>query len=610
MESILIIIFFFSIATSLGLLFWTSFLNKRVVNFFDLLIGLVIGSFILTWFIFLVSNISGTMNRELNFAILAIVAITTIFKNYRQLLIDLPKASKQNILISFFYSSAFVYFFMVFRKLLFFREGNLFAGWINVWGDWAAHLSYATSFAYGQNFPPELPLFAGKVFSYPFLADFLSGILINLGVNFIYSLIIPSLLFTFISFVFLSYLAFKITGKLVIGILTPLLFFLNGGLGFYYYYINQIDTRELTKIPQENIQWISAISSQFIPQRGFALSFPLALIYLLLLYEIYNGSKDKKIFFLAGLTISLMPLFHFHSFVILIFITLFVFAKTFKYFKNWLFYCSPVALISVYIFSHYFIGNEVDNPIKYHIGWMAKGLSDILPFWIKNFGIMLILPIGGFWVAGRKIKYLSLPFFSIFILANMYIFQPWEWDNTKVFIYWYLGAAILAAIFLEKLLSSKFNLLKLWAILFFAIAIYSGAFDAKNLLNHEQNKLTWFSKEQIEVAEFIKANTPPKSIFLTADNHDNLVPVLTGRRILLGYPGWLWSYGVDYYKRQSDIDLMKNGSDTSKNLLEKYGVDYIIIGPVELSQQFDRVFFDMNFNQVYTRKGYTIHSIN
>ena len=49
---------------------------------------------------------------------------------------------------------------------------GLFAGYVNIWGDWAAHLSFAGSFAYGHNFPPEYPIDPGHQLGYPFMADF------------------------------------------------------------------------------------------------------------------------------------------------------------------------------------------------------------------------------------------------------------------------------------------------------------------------------------------------------------------------------------------------------------------------------------------------------
>lgn len=37
-----------------------------------------------------------------------------------------------------------------------YTPSGLFAGYVNIWADWAAHLSFAGSFAYGQNFLPSI----------------------------------------------------------------------------------------------------------------------------------------------------------------------------------------------------------------------------------------------------------------------------------------------------------------------------------------------------------------------------------------------------------------------------------------------------------------------
>lgn len=609
MGSELILLLFFIITGSVGLYLWTFSSAKKVVNLLDLAISTVIGSFVITWILFLIANFTGELNLVVNSVLLFVLGIFALFRNIKTIKLVFPKIGNLSIILSIFYFTAFFYFFLVFRKLLFYENNNLVTGWINVWGDWAAHAAYATSFAYGQNFPPEFPIFSGRVFSYPFMSDFLSAILISLGVEMTKSLIYPSLLFTFISFVILNYLVFSITKKISTSGIATVLFFLNGGLGFIYALNNRIQINELTKIPQENIQWISVISSQFIPQRGFAMSFPLVLICFHLLHQIYLGNNDKKKYILTGFLISLLPLFHLHSFVVILFISFLLFIIRLKYFKNWLTFAIPILSISLYIFFHYLVGNSIENPIRFKLGWMAKDLKDIIPFWVKNFGIMMILPIVGLIASTKRIKILSIPFWFLFIISNLFIFQRWDWDNTKVLIYWYLMAVILASIFLEKLFSSKKAALKLLAIFLFIVAIASGATDAINLLRHEKNKILWFTKDQTEVADFIKNNTPPKSIFLTANNHDNLVSVLTGRKILMGFPGWLWSYSVDYNSRENDINIIKVGSGKSKELLNKYSVNYLLLGPTEKSQGFDKNYFDSEYETILNNDQYTLYLI-
>src|SRR5256885_8560513 len=61
-----------------------------------------------------------------------------------------------------------------------YTPNGLYAGYGNIWGDWAAHLSFAGSFAYGHNFPPEFPIDPGHHLGYPFMIDFLAADLVPL----------------------------------------------------------------------------------------------------------------------------------------------------------------------------------------------------------------------------------------------------------------------------------------------------------------------------------------------------------------------------------------------------------------------------------------------
>jgi uncharacterized membrane protein len=56
---------------------------------------------------------------------------------------------------------------------------------------------------------------------------------------------------------------------------------------------------------------------------------------------------------------------------------------------------------------------------------------------------------------------------------------------------------------------------------------------------------------------------------------------LTGRRSVLGFPGWIWSRGLDSSQRENDIRRIYSGSPDAEALLERYHVDYALIGPQE-----------------------------
>src|SRR3989344_202096 len=116
------------------------------------------------------------------------------------------------------------WFAFVFSQMLKFEPDGLYAGWINVWGDWAAHLSYATSFAYGDNFPPAMPLLTQSRFGYPFLADFFAAIWVKLGLGLIPAMLFSSWLWAVLLTYWLMALGRTLSGKLRVGVLTAWLF--------------------------------------------------------------------------------------------------------------------------------------------------------------------------------------------------------------------------------------------------------------------------------------------------------------------------------------------------------------------------------------------------
>jgi uncharacterized membrane protein len=57
--------------------------------------------------------------------------------------------------------------------------------------------------------------------------------------------------------------------------------------------------------------------------------------------------------------------------------------------------------------------------------------------------------------------------------------------------------------------------------------------------------------------------------------------MLAGRRVLMGYPGWLWSQGIDYHPRERDLRAILRLEPEAPALLRRYGVGYVVIGPRE-----------------------------
>ncbi len=83
-----------------------------------------------------------------------------------------------------------------------------------------------------------------------------------------------------------------------------------------------------------------------------------------------------------------------------------------------------------------------------------------------------------------------------------------------------------------------------------------------------------WTRAEMELAEAFREISSPSSLVLCSDFHHHWVPALSGRRVLLGYRGWLASYGIDFAPVVRDMRAMFQGDDEAEELMERYGVDY------------------------------------
>ena len=106
--------------------------------------------------------------------------------------------------------------------------------------------------------------------------------------------------------------------------------------------------------------------------------------------------------------------------------------------------------------------------------------------------------------------------------------------------------------------------------------------------------------------------TASAATFLVAPQHNEPVPTLGGRRVMVGYPGWLWTYGLaDWSQRSQDAERMLRGDPATPDLLRRYGVDYVVVGPQELGTAgVDPAAYFARVGQlVYNSGGYTVYRV-
>ncbi|MFN0120291.1 MAG: hypothetical protein ACKV2V_07295, partial [Blastocatellia bacterium] len=110
-------------------------------------------------------------------------------------------------------------------------------------------------------------------------------------------------------------------------------------------------------------------------------------------------------------------------------------------------------------------------------------------------------------------------------------------------------------------------------------------------------------------AERIKQRIPPRALLLGAPIH-NSVLALAGRQTLMGYPGHLWSHGINFSARERDLKTMYQGGAAAERLIKQYGIEYVIVGPVEFSEfNADEGYFAEKYEAVIDEAGYRVYQI-
>jgi len=546
-----------------------------------------------------------------------------------------------------FYSLTAVVLWKVFSRAMIVLPEGIYTGALNNFGDLPFHLSVISGFAFGNNFPPEDPTYAGVRFTYPFLTDFVSAVFVRCGASLRNSMFIENFLLAIAFVGVLHRWAWEMLQNRLAAIITPLLVLLNGGLGWTLLWKQaQENERGLygvlatlppsfTVIPQTTWRWGNAISSLLLPQRGILLGLPLAVIVFTQWWLASNGPADHGFsgeadktkkkrsseppsqlrpihrMIAAGAIAGLLPLVHAHSFVVVMMVAV-VIALFMQRWNEWLAFfvvASVIALPQMYWSTH---GSAVDPKtfFSWQFGW-DRGQDNALWFWFKNSGLFIPLTVAAIlwrnkdqYLVSRRLLLFFMPFTLCFIVPNVIKMAPWIWDNIKVLFYWWLASAPLVAILLARLWEKgKWNRV-LAAILFLSLTL-AGSLDVASIA-FRNTKYQIFDADGIEFAEMIKEQAAPRSLIMHAPVHNTPV-FLTGRRSLMGYPGHIWTHGLEFNQREAEIKRMYAGGADAAQLIRNYKVDYVVVSRLERERTTVNERFISSFPKVGEVGDYTLY---
>jgi len=557
-----------------------------------------------------------------------------------------------------FYVVTALVLWQVFSKAMIQDSEGVSTGLLNNFGDLPFHLSVITGFAYGNNFPPEDPTYAGVRFTYPFLSDFASAMFVRTGSDLRESMFIENFILA-ISFVGLLHRwALVMLRDRLAAIITPLLVLLNGGFGWLLLFdkANSDDNGLLgvfsnlppsfTVIPETTWRWGNAISALLIPQRGFLMGLPLAVIVFTQWWLAENPqpsgetegkktdlrrSRKAKVHaqevqsessFLsnvavrrmigAGVVAGLLPLAHAHSFVVVMAMGGCL-ALIQRRWRDWIVFFLVASLIALpqlwWSTSHTAVNAR--SFFAFEIGW-DRGKDNPIWFWFKNTGLFIPLIFVALlfrskdYLINKRLLFFYLPFTLCFIVPNFLKMAPWIWDNIKVLFYWWVASAPIVALLLSRLWKDTI-IRRTAAIVLFASLTLAGALDVAGIALRSV-KYGIFDVAGVRFAELVKLKTPPRALIVHAAVHNEPV-FLTGRKSLMGYPGHIWTHGLEFAQRESDIKRIYSGAAGADQLLKAYDIDYAVVGPLErLVMPVNEQFFS-HYEKVGDVGGYQLYKI-
>ncbi|HST51826.1 MAG TPA: hypothetical protein VLJ61_07420 [Pyrinomonadaceae bacterium] len=632
----------------------------------------------------------------------------------------------------FFYALAALLFWFVFAHAMYETPAGIFTGVDTNIGDLPFHIAVINSFAYGDNFPPQHPEFAGVRLTYPFVVDFVTAMFVRAGASLEGAMFWQNFAMIMSLIGLMHRWALKLTRDRVAALMTPAIVLLGGGFGWWIF-IGEAAKGEgvfallgnlrhdYTIMGHIGYQWGNAVTALFVTQRSILLGVALAVVVLTLWWQASEKAKVKREkakdegeeasvaaskaerrdvgkkasvgkraerkkvkgkaargdaskqsedatrtgdfsfafchspfafrqMFAAGVVAGLLPLVHAHTFVVVMLMGACLalmqgasvlllkddasedeatrapspaeaaragsLSKLWAVLLPWLIFAAVASALALP--QMFWATRESAVRAGQFFGWefgWAHGDENVAWFWLKNTGFFIpLLVVALAWrgrepLVSRRLLFFFLPFVLCFVVPNVYKLSPWVWDNIKVLFYWWLASAPLVALVLARLWRMK-AAWKALAVALLLMQTAAGALDVWRAAAGSTERQT-FDAAGMAFAEVVKSRTAPRALILHAPTYNDPV-YMSGRRTFLGYPGHVWSHGIDYSAREDELKSIYAGSTEAQSLIAKEGIEYVVVGPLERDEMKQRGValnesFFARFAKVGEAGGYIIY---
>ena len=458
-------------------------------------------------------------------------------------------------------------------------------------GDLGLHLTHIKFFANGVGLWPSNPIY---VFSdhlrYPAGIDLFNALLLKIDIDLIPGLVWVGLLASLATF----YAFYRWGGTFAVAG-----FLFNGGIAGFQF----LRTFEFNDYQDVNhVAWKSIPLTMFVTQRGLLYAIPAGLILLWHWREKFFRTADEDRqrgplpFWLELSLYASMPLFHIHTFMALSILLLCLFVAGDLRVRGHIFTLVLSALVPatfiVFLITDHFNASSV---LELHLGWAQRGPSGdefkmpFFRFWFFNFGILvplLLTLVGllayrvwkeGFRLGQKQSEEIAFVFGATVIFIFFFSIQtaPWIWDNLKIGIWAYF----IVLPFLWRNLILEWERPIRWAVCF---ALFTSGFVSLfGGLAAGKGGYGFANRGEVDAIDFAVRKMPIEARFAAWPTYNHPL-LLDGRKVVMGYPGHLWTQGFDDYGKTNDmLTKFMQGTGNWRELAQALQVRYVFWGNEE-----------------------------
>jgi len=503
-------------------------------------------------------------------------------------------------------------------------------------GDLALHITYIKNFANGVSLWPDNPIYVFSKLRYPAGIDLFNALFCCLHIDLTRSLVWTGLLASLATF----YAFYRWGGSFAVAG-----FLFNGGIAGFQILRSSTFFKFLDYQGDKTIAWKSIPLAMFVTQRGMLYAIPAGLLLLWHWRDKFYGAETRQdrpasrptgsrlnqsagspssfhsppspsgsssiegtarprlarrhhrpLPFWAELSIyTSMPLFHVHTFLALSAVLVCLFLCGDAPMRRHI----AILIASAFLPATFFVWSISDNfraasMLEWNRGWVMHdpelGRPTIFQFWFANFGIFIPLALyllgvcwWRLWKSGihwnkkmpGKIAFL-LPAAAIFISGLLFKFAPWEWDNLKLMIWAYF--LVLPFLWTDLIARWPLEVRVVVCIALFA----SGFVSLFGGLAAGRTGFGFANRAELDEVGAAIRNVPVEARFAAYPLYNHPL-LLQGRKVVLGYPGHLWTQGFNYAGTENQLRQLMEGAGNWREIARGLRTRYLFWGREEQS---------------------------